>query len=70
VRQEKTVRGVLVHQQRAPRHQPGSPAAAELERRLDVVVAMNDQRRNGDGLELVAEIAGEAGQKKAVPPSI
>jgi hypothetical protein len=64
VRQEDAVRGVFVHPQRAPLQQSGSLVPAELERRLNIAIAVNDQRRNVEGSHLVTEIAGEAGQEK------
>src|SRR4249919_1983114 len=64
VRQEEPVRGVFVHPQRAPLQQSSSLQPAELERRLDIAVTVNDQCRNVEGSQLVTEIAGEAGQEE------
>ena len=64
VRDEEAVRGVLVDAQRAVSHQLRGLAPTELQRRLKVVVAVNDQRRNPHRLELITKIRREAGEKE------
>jgi hypothetical protein len=64
VRQEESVRGVFVDPQRAPLQQSSSLVPAELERRLNIAVTVNDQCRNVEGSQRVTEIAGEPGQEE------
>ena len=64
VRHEEAVRGVLIDAQRAVSHQLRGLAPTELQRRLKVVVAVNDQRRNADRLKLITKIGHEAGLKE------
>ena len=64
VRHEEAVRGVLIDAQRAVSHQLRGLAPAELQRRLEVVVAANDQGRNGHRLKLITKIRREAGEKE------
>ena len=64
VRYEEAVRGVLVDAQRAAWHQLRGLAPTEFQRRLKVVVAVNDQRRNAHRLKLITKSRREAGQRE------
>jgi hypothetical protein len=64
VRYEEPVRGVLVHPQRTLWNQTSGLAAAELQRRLKIVVAVNDQGWNSDRPKLVTEVCGEPCEKE------
>ena len=50
MREKETVRGVLVHPQRASPQQSSRLLPAEIERRLEIVVTVHDQRRNVEAL--------------------
>jgi transcriptional regulator with XRE-family HTH domain len=65
---EQSVRRVVVNDQSGVRDEVRGPAAADVDRRRHVAVAVDDQRRDRDGSQLIAEIRGETAQEE-VPRS-
>ena len=61
---EETVGSVFVDDERLAGHEPGRLATTEVDGGLHITVAVDDQRRDSNCLQIGAEIAGESGQEE------